>query len=158
MPILNYRTRVAPEATFAELQRLLVRRGACSVTALYDGGALSGLVFRLPTAFGEREYRLAVNVAGVREVLLNDLRSRPGATLAHARRVAWRILKDWLVSLFAVVDSGGAELEQALLPWMVVDARARTTVWDVAWAQELAARGVLALPAPRRVGDDVLSP
>jgi hypothetical protein len=124
VPILNYTTKVSVSKTVSEIQGILVKHGVTGIYAEYQGKSATpvGFSFKVKTAHGERPFKLPANVAGVERILL-ELRRRhkipPSmATREHAERVAWRILKDWLVVQLALVDVGLAPIDEVLLPWL----------------------------------------
>lgn len=133
MPLLNYTTTIAPAKTVADMQAMLATAGAASVMADYAEGKPVGLTFRIDTAHGPRTFSLPVDPDAVRELLRKDpgvtsRRVRDAASPAHAERVAWRILKDWLEAQLALIATQMVTLDQVMLPYMVVD-ELGTTVW-----------------------------
>lgn len=66
---------------------------------------------------------------------------RSFVTRKHARRVAWRILKDWIEAQAAIIEAGMATFDDVLLPYML--APGGQTVY------ELYADRRLALPAAK---------
>lgn len=127
MPILNYTTQVEPEKSIAEVTGLLTRFGARSITTEFDNdGFVSGISFIIMIEMRPLAIRLPVNVDGV----YGTLRMAKGVpnrskTQAQARRVAWRILKDWLEAQLALFQVGQAEAGQVLMPY-AVDSEGRT--------------------------------
>ena len=77
-------------------------------------GEPSGLNFRVNVKGNDINFSLPVEVAGVAAALKRD---RNRHDTAHARRVAWRIVKDWCDSQMALIDAGQAELAQVFLPY-----------------------------------------
>lgn len=70
--------------------------------------------------------RLPCNVEGVFKRLYNAKGvSRAQRTRLQARRVAWRILKDWLEAQLALFEAGQAEIAQVLMPY-AIDAQGNT--------------------------------
>lgn len=53
--------------------------------------------------------------------LLKDDRQVPNALKNEdqARRVAWRIIKDWVEAQMAIIQSGTAEMAEVFLPYVV---------------------------------------
>lgn len=112
MPILNYTTQVGSDKSIAEITGILSRFGARSITTEFDAdGFVSGITFVVNGVYGT--LRAAKGVPH---------RNR---TIAQARRVAWRILKDWLEAQLALFQVGQAEVAQVLMPY-AVDAEGRT--------------------------------
>jgi hypothetical protein len=127
----NYTTTIEPGKTAQECLALLVAHDASSVSISYEGARGErqplALSFEIATRLGPRRYLLPVRVAGTQRVLRAecDRSASPvmprHTTAEHARRVAWRVMKDWLDSQLAIIEAGLAELDEVMLPWMLVD-------------------------------------
>ena len=127
MPILNYTTSVESDKSIAEITGLLTRFGARSITTEFDAdGFVSGISFIIMIEARPLAIKLPVNVDGVYSTL-RTARGVPNRnrTQAQARRVAWRILKDWLEAQLALFQVGQAEAGQVLMPY-AVDSEGRT--------------------------------
>lgn len=119
MPILNYTTEIEPEQTVAEIQRLLARAGAASVRVDYQNGQPEAVFFMLVLGRECIPFRVPSRWEGVHSILRADdspEMRRKYRTEAHARRVAWRIVKDWINAQLALIHSGQATLPQLFLP------------------------------------------
>lgn len=127
MPILNYTTEVAASKSIAEIQRILAKHGARSITTDYDlDGNICGLSFSIMIEQMPLAIRLPCDVDGVLRALLNaDGVPRRSRNKDQARRVAWRILKDWLEAQLALYEVGQAEMAQVLMPY-AIDSEGRT--------------------------------
>lgn len=127
MPILNYTTTVDAAKSIGEITGILSRFGARTIVTDYDpDGFVSGISFVIMIEGLPLSIRLPVNVDGV----FRSLRGAKGVpnrskTEAQARRVAWRILKDWLEAQLALFQVGQAEMAQVLMPY-ATDAAGRT--------------------------------
>lgn len=127
MPLLNYTTSVESDKSIAEITGILTRFGARSITTEFDAdGFVSGLTFIIMVESRPLAIRLPANVDGV----FKTLRTAKGVpntkrNMAQARRVAWRILKDWLEAQLALFQVGQAEAAQVLMPY-AVDSEGRT--------------------------------
>ena len=119
MPILNYTTDIEPDETVAEVQRILVRAGASSVRIDYENGQPISVSFLLMLNRQPVPFRIPANVQGVWLVLQEQKVERRYKTEKHARRVAWRIVKDWMRAQLAFIESGQASLPQLFLPHAV---------------------------------------
>ena len=130
MALLNYTTSVPANRSLAEIQQALVKGGARSVMVDYDdAGQPSALVFALRTPLGNASFRLPANVAAVEKLLAGTgARShRAGAKVSdaeHARRVAWRVIKDWVEAQLALVETHMASLDQVMFPYLQVESGA----------------------------------
>lgn len=119
MPILNYTTKVSVDQTVNEVHRILAKARANAILNEYDlQGNISGIKFRLEIKGQQVFYGLPVNVNGVSNALKKDKQYRDEP---HARRVAWRILKDWIEAQMAIVTAGMAEVPQVFLPYAQTD-------------------------------------
>lgn len=115
MPILNYTTKVPVSQTMADIQKTLVKAGANAVLSEYDpAGNVTAVSFRIETVHGIVHYRLPADTEGVVRALKKDREFRD---YAHAHRVAWRIVKDWIEAQMALIQAQMAELPQVFLPY-----------------------------------------
>lgn len=125
MPTLNYTTKIPAARTISEIQAMLVRHGAAAVITHYEQAKASGLSFTLQTPHGDRAFTLPVDVAAVHRLLTAQAKDRKiekrYAEAAHAERVAWRVLKDWLAAQLAIIEAQMATLDQVMLPYLHVD-------------------------------------
>ena len=123
MPLLNYSTRVEAHRTVSEIAAILARHGASRIMQEYDGsGNIVALKWSLAGRFGTLGYAMPVNYEAVYEVLTDEGRIFKGDAerrKAQARRVAWRILKDWIEAQIALLESGMVEMEEIFLPYML---------------------------------------
>lgn len=158
MGLLNFTTEIPHEKSIGEIFSILSRNGAQAVMTEMDGtGMVEAISFRLPTSFGPTMYKLPVNVNGVL-LVLNKQTKLPGKekiagkyfnNLGQARRVAWRIIKDWIEAQCALALTGQASMEQIMLPY-AVDKNGATLY------QRMIQQGSFALPE-RRYGPDEIN-
>lgn len=127
MPILNYTTQVESAKSIAEITGILSNFGARTITTDYDEhGYVSGIAFVIMLEGAPLAIKLPVNVEGVyRKMQYAKGVPRSKQTKEQARRVAWRILKDWLEAQLALFQVGQAEVAQVLMPY-AVDSEGRT--------------------------------
>lgn len=133
MPILNYTTTVPVQRTVQQIMSTLGLHGATKILADYDGqGQITGLSFMANTFQGEIAFRLPVNTEGVYGALLKsagggqvpktfgDYR-RQASDKEQAKRIAWRILKDWIEAQMAILEAEMVKMEEIFLPYMLTD-------------------------------------
>ena len=136
MGTVNYTTKVAAAVTVGEIQQMLAEHGATAIMVRYDARTPTAVAFQLTVRDVEAAYALPVDVDAMRRSLmrqwngggLRGIRPATAASPAHAARVAWRVLKDWLAAQLALIEAGQAQLDQVMLPYLRVDAD--TTVYD----------------------------
>ncbi len=125
MALLNYTTEIAPDKTVGEIFGLLGAARARSILSDYDGaGNVIAISFRMATPHGELSFRLPCNFRAAGQILNNQVRDKkiPRRYLndtAQARRVAWRILRQWLEAQLAIVEMQIVPVEQVFLPYAV---------------------------------------
>ena len=120
MPILNYTTDVPVDRTVAEIQRKIARAGAESVRVDYKDGQPVSISFLLMLTDQPLPFRLPADTESVYRILFrDDSLPRKYRSRAHAERVAWRTVKDWVEVQLALIESGQASLPQLFLPHAV---------------------------------------
>ena len=115
MPILNYTTDIPVVRSIAEIQALLAKKGARSITQEYEGANVHALSFTMNVGKALVRFSLPVNVAGVLQAMQKD--RAKGTSPEQAARCAWRILKDWIEAQMALIESGQAQTEQVFMPY-----------------------------------------
>jgi len=147
MPIKNYTTEVDAGKTCGEITGILASKGARRVQIDYDESSQPAsvsfvyLVYNMPVFF-----KLPCNVDGV----LKCLKTQKGVPYScqnreQARRVGWRILKNWLEAQIAIVEAGAAQFSEVFLPYAVHrDGKTMFQLFDEEYQQK-------ALPEPSSV-------
>lgn len=122
MAIKNYTTSIDVFKTVGEIQSSLAKSEASQIGVDYEGGQPVSVSFMLSVKGTEMLFRLPSNHDGV----LRSLKSATGrnVTAKHrtpeqAKRVAWRIVKDWLEAQLAIIEAEVAQAEQVFLPYAV---------------------------------------
>ena len=138
MPIKNYSTKVDAANTCGEITGLLAGKGAKRVQIDYDDQnqpcAVSFVyaVYNIPVYF-----QLPCQLEGV----LKRLQGQKGVPYScqnreQARRVGWRILKNWLEAQLAIVEAGAAQMHEVFLPYAVhSEGKTMFALFDEQYAQ-----------------------
>lgn len=117
MPLLNYTTKIDVYTTIGAIQGCLVKHGARQIMQDYDEkGQPQALCFTIETKFGIRGIKLPANVDAVHKVLVKQ---KVKCDREQAERVAWRILKDWVESQMAILESQMVQMDEIFLPYMI---------------------------------------
>lgn len=120
MPPLNYTTKIDPRKTIGEIQNILADMGAQRVYIKYDNKLPIAVTFQVEVKGHFVGFRLPSRWQGVYKLLCTDAKvPRPLKTEEQARRVAWRIIKDWVEAQTAIIEAGAAELAEVFLPYAV---------------------------------------
>lgn len=139
MPILNYTTKIRPEKTVGEIQRILGRcKAVDTVTVEYGKGEPSAILFAITVAGTPVHFRLPRNAHGVYTALIRDRAPRVLCNQQHAEGVAWRIVKDWVEAQLALVDANQAQMAEVFLPYAIINGQ---TVFKLFEAQQ--AKGLI---------------
>ena len=140
MPILNYTTEISVAKTAGEIQEILARAGANRVMIEFGIDRVpSAVSFQIDFQGQPISYHLPTRWQGVYQALRNnkDVPARL-KTEAQAKKVGWRIVKDWINSQCAMIEAGTAELTEVFLPYMLNNKN--QTMFDV-WKDETLALG-----------------
>jgi len=108
-------------ASVAEIQKILMLHDADKVMVEYQDRLPVGLTFQVKTAKGFVSFRLPANWEGVLRAMIKD----PGVpkaskVKAHALRVAWRIIRDWVEAQMAMVEAELTSVDQVFLSYAVM--------------------------------------
>lgn len=123
MPLLNYTTTIDQDKTVAEVSKILAKAGASKILHDYDDtGNINAISFQIKFERDSSQmiaFKLPTDWRPVLEVLREQRRrnSRIKATEDQARKVAWRITKDWVEAQLAIVETRMATTAQVFLPY-----------------------------------------
>jgi len=121
MALLNYTTEIQAIKTIGQITGILVAHGAREIfTAYDDNGHVEALSFNVWRGQQVIPFRLPVDAKSTLRVLERQKVPKRYMNYAHAVRVAWRIIKDWVEAQMALLETEMASLEQIFLPYMIV--------------------------------------
>lgn len=122
---LNYTTTIEPSKSATECMGILANAGARRISIDMESKIPVGLSFVIRTRWGDRVFDMPANLEGTYVALhtaRRDGRIPPKYdSREQAARVCWRVLKDWLEVQMAMIEAGLAELEQIMLPYVMVE-------------------------------------
>ena len=127
MPLLNYTTTIEESKTIGEITGLLITSRASAILTEFDaGGNATALSFKITGKYGVMSYRLPCEYKAAQQVLNKQAQSgkvprRYYNDAAQARRVAWRITRQWLEAQLALVELQMVPIEQIFLSYMQTD-------------------------------------
>ncbi|MBA7593472.1 hypothetical protein ES703_00392 [subsurface metagenome] len=88
-----------------------------------DGGRIKALSFTVKTPNGELPIRMPIDAAATLRVLQRQYQNReiPAqyANEAHAYRVAWRIIKDWVEAQVSLLETEMVRMEEIFLGYII---------------------------------------
>ncbi len=121
-PIKNYTTQIAVEKTIGEIETILAQGGVSRVAKEYDTDGVFALTFCIRRDGNDIPFRMPIRVASVKLILEQERRKgRLPAKLdsiEQARRIGWRILKDWTDAQMALVQIGMVKMEEVFMPYL----------------------------------------
>jgi hypothetical protein len=127
MALLNYTTKIEPEQTIGEIQRMLSRYNVAAMMTEYDGPNVAAVSFKLSIEGKMVAFKLPCNWRSVDAIIRSDSRARrnirlkPGETIDNqAIRTAWRVIKDWIEAQLALVEIDMATIPQIFLPYTIM--------------------------------------
>jgi len=140
MAIKNYTTQIPVEKTIGEIEAILAKAGANKILKDYDGAgnivAVSFMVlidnknipFKLPIELNA--WIALINLAcderrNGRRILSESYRDDAD----QARRVGWRVIKDWIDAQMALVETKTVKFDQVFLPY-VYDLKSNQTLYE----------------------------
>ena len=126
MPLKNYTTTIAPEKTIAEIEANLSMHGATDIHKQYDQGNVIAITFGINTEHGFIPFRLPAKPESVRQILMEEKAKRQlnipkktASDISHARRVTWRIIKNWIDAQIALIEMNMVKVEEVFMPYML---------------------------------------
>lgn len=146
--ILNYTTEVPAKKTIAEILQILQDAGALQILTNCENSKVTEIAFQIKTHYGQRGYRLPARIEPCYRVLLEGKKWFQTDTYVkkqnihdQAERVAWRIVREWLVSNLALIRLGMVQFEETMMPYMLVGDDGRTAFEDYCNKQKLLGPG-----------------
>jgi hypothetical protein len=122
MGILYYTTEVEVSKSVDAIQKLLSLKWAKSISIDYSEGEPVALCFKIGAMGKAVSFRLPYNWDGVEKSRTLDRKVPPRyKNRAQAKRVAWRIVKDWIEAQIAIIESGQALIQEVFLPYAITD-------------------------------------
>ena len=119
----NYTTEVAEGKTMMEIEHILTQFGAISILKDYRGdGSCKAISFKVNTEYGEMPFKIPMDDRAVAQYLSEQFkggnkRANVASDLDTARRIGWRIIKDWIHSQLSIVQLKLVKVEEVFLPY-----------------------------------------
>lgn len=152
MALLNYTTKISVVTSVGEIMAMLVASKAQAVTQHSDGaGNVTALEFSIVTTHGQMGFRIPANPAPVvatlkRQALARKIPKRFVNDVAQARRVSWRIVRQWVEAQLAIIELDMVKFEQVFLPY-AIDPRSGETIYEMLCAKKFQHLALPSTPA-----------
>lgn len=117
MPIKNYSTTKDPIDTIAEIEKILVKHGCKGISKDYEDGIPIAVYFTFLINNYPVNFKLDARQKATLKILEED-KGVPKSmkTEEQALKVSWRIIKDWIDSQLAYIQTGQVTFEELFLP------------------------------------------
>lgn len=133
--IKNYTTKIPVEKTISEIEEILAKAGAKKILKDYDGvGNISAVSFMVAVDNRDIPFKLPIDLQAWtalidRAVDEKKLPKRFMQDADQARRVGWRVIKDWIDAQMALVETKIVKIDQVFLPY-VYDIKTDQTLYE----------------------------
>lgn len=121
MSIHMENTKISPEKTITEIQKLLSKAGAKKIITEYNEGEPCGLMFSIMVGKEEFVYKLPIRTKWLVEYLQSN-RAYPEDKVekdtAQAKRIGWRLILRWLQAQLALIQEAKmVNIKEVFLPY-----------------------------------------
>ncbi len=120
MPLKNYTTSVPAVRSVQEIQESLAKHGAIGVLLEYEKGTgrIGGVSFQIELAGKNRFFRLPLQWREAQRVMIEQgVRRANDEDFCY--RVAWRIMRDWVMVQMSLVELQIVEVSQIFLSYTI---------------------------------------
>lgn len=120
MALLNYTSKIPPEQTISEIQRMLADHNVTAMMTEYDGRNVSAVSFKMVVNEKTMGFKMPCNWRGVQQVLREQRLDPRFTTDEAAIRIAWRIIHTWVKAQLALVEVNMTTIPQVFLPYAIM--------------------------------------
>jgi len=129
--LLNYTTKIAPEQTIAEIQKMLSSHGVMAMMTEYDGPHVSAVSFKMDIDGKPMGFKMPCNWKAVLEIITQNSGKRNiwdekkkqkmlEERKEQAIKTAWRIIHTWTKAQLALIDVNMVTVQQVFLPYAIM--------------------------------------
>jgi len=120
MPIKNYTTTISADCSIDEIKKSLIDHGAIGILMEYEkgNGRIEALKFMLEINDNKISFKMPTNWRKFQEVLRQQEIKRCEDE-DYCYRVAWRNIRDWVLSQMALLETEMIELPQIFLSFVM---------------------------------------
>jgi len=121
-------TKIEPEQTVSEIQRVLGKYGVGGVITEYENCEVVGVAFKVNVSGKDIPFRLPCRWLAVHQVLLSR-RKRPNKRSndeQQAKRIAWRQVLRWVEAQMALVETNMVKIQEVFMPYVQVSLQGQT--------------------------------
>lgn len=121
MKLPFHTTKIQPEQTIGEIQRMLADFNVSAMMTEYDGRQVSAVSFKMNVDGNDFPFRMPCNWRGVHEIL-NGSQGDYYASRdeEQAIRTSWRLLHAWIKAQLGLVEVNMVTIPQVFLPYTIM--------------------------------------
>ena len=111
-------TKIDPEQTVTQIQRILGQYGAGAVMTEYDKGEIVSVTFKVKIKDKDIPFRLPCRWEAIDKVLMSRRkRLKNTDEIAHqAKRIAWRQVLRWVEAQMALIETDMVKIQEVFMP------------------------------------------
>ncbi|MCX5713034.1 MAG: hypothetical protein NTY47_08305, partial [Candidatus Omnitrophica bacterium] len=138
-------TKIEPQDTVAQIQRVLGQYGVGAVMTEYDKGEVVALTFKIKMGDHYLPFRLPCRWQAIDSILLSRRKRlrNTGEISKQAKRIAWRQILRWVEAQMALVETDMVKIQEVFMPYIQVNLAGQTLF------EKLEPKGFLALEDKR---------
>lgn len=120
-------TKIEPEQTVAEIQRVLGKYGACAVMTEYDKGEVVALTFKIKLTDDKwLPFRFPCRWQPIHQFLSNKYKRPRHDLKPQAKRIAWRQILRWVEAQMALVETEMVKVQEVFMPYIQINLAGKT--------------------------------
>jgi len=127
--LVNYTTTISTERTVMEIEKILAQFGASHIYKMYDNAECSAIAFKYPFQNDSLSFTLPMNAEAIHKILKRRNIPKKLQSIEQARRVGWRIIRQWIQAQIALIDINAVSFEQVFLGY-IYDEKRNITFYD----------------------------
>lgn len=130
MALFMETTKIEPEQTVAQIQRVLGQYGVSAIQTEYDKGEVKAVFFKIKIADKDVPFRLPCRSEAVYQIIIGRMKKvrekRVGEYHAQAKRIAWRQILRWVEAQMALVETNMVKIQEVFMPYIQVNVEGKT--------------------------------
>ena len=116
-------TKIEPEHTVAQIQKVLGKYGAGAILTEYDKGEVTAVCFKVNVNGKDIPFKLPCKPEAIYQVLLKRKKRTPSnrgadTMILQSKRVAWRQILRWIEAQMALVETNMVKLQEVFMPYI----------------------------------------
>lgn len=122
-------TKIGPEQTVGEIQRILGKYGAGAILTEYEKGEVSGVCFKVNVSGKDIPFKLPARWQSIYEVFVKRRvypKDYEDKDIQQAKRVAWRQILRWIEAQMALVETNMVKIQEVFMPYIQVNIEGKT--------------------------------